>query len=180
MTRYVISDFHLHHDTIIEKCGRPFSSVEEMNDTLITNWNNTVQEDDLIYFLGDMAFATRAQVTQDIIPQLTGNLVFVPGNHDDIKPSDAEFPVLESCVIQHGKYKFWCTHRPSETPDDWHHWVLHGHVHNNNLYQHPFLFPQQNRVNVSAEVVGYKPRSLDEITSLLNNRKKLRKHPQSS
>lgn len=32
---YLISDLSLDHTNIIEYCDRPFSSVEEMNDTLV-------------------------------------------------------------------------------------------------------------------------------------------------
>jgi len=39
---YLVSDIHLDHDNIIDYCDRPFSSVEEMNETLVEHWNAVV------------------------------------------------------------------------------------------------------------------------------------------
>lgn len=43
MRTFCISDTHFNHDNIISYCGRSFSSLEEMNNRLITNWNEIVQ-----------------------------------------------------------------------------------------------------------------------------------------
>lgn len=34
---------------------RPFLSVEEMNETIINNWNKRVSPNDVVYHLGDIA-----------------------------------------------------------------------------------------------------------------------------
>jgi calcineurin-like phosphoesterase family protein len=86
---WVIADPHFDHANILNfkrRDGtplRPFKSVEEMNNVLIANWNSVVGEGDRVYLLGDVAFDHR--VFHRIIPQLTGRIVLVPGNHDPVK-----------------------------------------------------------------------------------------------
>ena len=53
---FFTSDTHFFHEGIIRFCNRPFGSVEEMNETLIRNWNEKVPEDGTVFHLGDFAF----------------------------------------------------------------------------------------------------------------------------
>ena len=39
---YFTSDTHFYHSNIIGFCKRPFKNVEDMNETLIENWNRVV------------------------------------------------------------------------------------------------------------------------------------------
>ncbi len=56
---YLISDLHLVHKNIIRYCNRPFSSVEEMNRTLIDDGNKVVKEDDFVYLVGDLGLGRK-------------------------------------------------------------------------------------------------------------------------
>jgi calcineurin-like phosphoesterase family protein len=53
---WLTADTHFGHTNILKYCGRPFSSIEEMDETLINNWNNKVNQDDTVYHLGDFSF----------------------------------------------------------------------------------------------------------------------------
>ena len=53
---FYIADLHFGHTNIIRFDGRPFSTVEGMNDTLVANWNNRVKDSDTVYILGDFSF----------------------------------------------------------------------------------------------------------------------------
>ena len=43
---YFTADTHFDHANIIRFCNRPFATVEEMNETLIANWNRKVHGND--------------------------------------------------------------------------------------------------------------------------------------
>lgn len=75
------SDTHFGHKNILEyeKDARPFETVEEMNEQLITNWNKTVGQKDIIYHLGDFAFGSS---NIGIAGRLNGRKRLIMGNHD--------------------------------------------------------------------------------------------------
>lgn len=81
------SDTHFGHKNILEyeKEARPFKTVEEMNETLISNWNNTVGKKDTIYHIGDFAFG-RHNIS--IAGRLNGIKKLVLGNHDTYHSSE--------------------------------------------------------------------------------------------
>lgn len=166
MTRYVISDLHLDHRNIIEYCNRPFESLEEMNTTLIENWNRVVDPSDTVLYLGDLAMASHGTAV-DFANRLNGSLILVEGNHDDINAETAPFPVVNACDISCGKYHFHCAHWPEKAHDEWE-WLLYGHHHNNDVVEYPFIDPERNRVNVSAELLAYTPLPLRTVTDLLD------------
>ena len=60
-TRFT-SDYHFKHANIIKYCHRPFQNVEEMNETIITNHNARVLEDDMVFDLGDFLEQLKKQV----------------------------------------------------------------------------------------------------------------------
>ncbi len=78
---FFISDTHFSHRNIIQYCGRPYSSIEEMNEALIYNWNFLVKPNDTVYHLGDISFAD-VETTRDILSRLNGNKILIAGNHD--------------------------------------------------------------------------------------------------
>ena len=55
MKLFVTSDHHFLHNRIIEICQRPFENVDEMNQKMIDNWNDVVDDEDIVYYLGDFA-----------------------------------------------------------------------------------------------------------------------------
>ena len=166
MTRYIISDLHLDHANIIKYCDRPFADVDEMNETLIENWNAVVEPEDSVLYLGDFGWWD-VENTIEFYNRLNGEMVLVRGNHDEFKSGEMPFPVVESCTISHENQEFYCEHYPSDVPEDAVWWSLYGHHHNNDTASFPFIDPDERRVNVSCELLEYRPLSLDELVSLI-------------
>lgn len=161
--RYAISDTHFGHENIIEYCGRPFASGEEMDATLVENWNSTVTDDDTVLFLGDVRHHPSPLEASDWLAKLNGEILVVRGNHDGGLGQNSPTHVVGSCSINHGKWNFYCEHQPAP---DFGGWQLHGHVHGNA----PFVDWDNSRVNLSVEVIGYEPLLLDELIWYLNER----------
>lgn len=61
---FFTSDTHFYHGNIIRFCNRPFEDVEMMNETIISNWNNTVGLDDTVFHLGDFCLGGSAEWTK--------------------------------------------------------------------------------------------------------------------
>lgn len=78
---FFTSDFHISHANIIKFDGRPFTGINEMNDTLIKNWNAVVGEDDIVFYLGDLSWAKNSY-TKWFVDQLNGTIHYILGNHD--------------------------------------------------------------------------------------------------
>lgn len=67
------ADTHFGHKNILEYSARPFSTVEEMDEALISNWNNKVASDDEIYHLGDVALCSPSKLNK-ILDRLNGKI----------------------------------------------------------------------------------------------------------
>ena len=85
MKTFVISDTHFSHRNIIEYCSRPFPLVQEMDETMIRNWNNVVSDDDLVYHVGDFGLTRHYSYLINIMRRLNGKIILLRGNHDDKK-----------------------------------------------------------------------------------------------
>ena len=80
--KYYIGDLHFGHKKVLEFDNRPFETFEEMNETIIENWNNVVTKNDDVYILGDMFW--KNDLAEDIMSRLNGNKYLILGNHDRI------------------------------------------------------------------------------------------------
>ncbi len=70
------ADTHFGNERTNILSKRPFSSIEEMDWTIVKNWNNVVQPNDIVYHLGDFG-------NPSMINILKGKKIYlVPGNYD--------------------------------------------------------------------------------------------------
>ncbi|MDO8841803.1 MAG: metallophosphoesterase [Methanocalculus sp.] len=160
---YIISDLHLGHTNSIPRYNRPFmrSNPDEMDRVLIRNWNWTVKKRDTVIFLGDLAY--RSSIPSDsYLDRLNGRICYLEGNHDPYQP------YMSHCLLMCYKgVSYLFIHDPDEVSKPFDGWVIHGHVHNKNLSKYPFFNPHTQTVNVSAEMIGYRPITMTEIHNLV-------------
>ncbi len=78
---FFTADTHFGHTNIIKYCNRPFQITDEMDETIIKNWNDLVRNCDRVYHLGDFAFGNTKKVNE-YIDRLNGQIHLILGNHD--------------------------------------------------------------------------------------------------
>lgn len=74
------ADTHFGHAAIVSHCHRPFRSVEDMDEYIISRLNQCIKADDILYHLGDFAWTNRWREYRDLIVCKTIHLI--SGNHD--------------------------------------------------------------------------------------------------
>jgi calcineurin-like phosphoesterase family protein/2'-5' RNA ligase len=165
---YFIGDTHFDHRNIIKYTHRPFSNVTEMNKTIKNNWNATVSDNDIVYFLGDWTFGWGHKPAEYWKRQLKGVIVSIRGSHDQ----QARGIKFENTKVLHvNEHSFLLIHNPEDRKTKWQGWIIHGHVHN----KKPFIDGEKKTINVSAEVINYRPVSLSYLLSLnLDSIKRMR------
>lgn len=171
MNTYFTSDTHFGHGNIIKYCSRPFSSVPEMDEALIHNWNSVVTPEDRIFHLGDVAFAKPERVFE-ILSRLNGQKILIWGNHDrhlrknkaiesffeethDIYEED--FDVFGDSV------RVVMCHYPMA---EWHAPAIHIHGHTHGTYYQP------NKAvhDVGVDVNNMTPISFDQLLEVMFNK----------
>lgn len=81
MTTFFTADTHFGHKNIIRHCTRPFATIEQMNESLIENWNKVVRPTDSVYHLGDFG-VLRPERAKEIADRLNGKIYLISGNHE--------------------------------------------------------------------------------------------------
>lgn len=168
---YFIADTHFGHENVIRFCNRPFSSVEEMNECMVDNWNRRVHHNDTVYILGDMFF--RCDNVVDILSRLKGKKWLLLGNHDTwVKNIDCSryFANVGTLIeTSDGQHALTLCHYPMLS---WKHaqrsYMVHGHIHNDRSADFwPLLQCRERVLNAGVDVNGFAPVTFEEM--LQNN-----------
>ena len=175
---FFTSDSHANHFNIIGSCNRPFKDENEMNEALIEKWNSVVDEDSIVFHLGDFAWGgyIKWKLFRDA---LNGHIVLIKGNHDDknlTTTGEKEFFdfVAYQMKIRIGNravylnhYPFLCYAGTYRDPKD-QVWALHGHIHlgPNSLSgldvpRMEYLLPTQ--YDVGVDMNDFAPISWEEV-----------------
>lgn len=167
---FYTADLHLGHVNIIRICKRPFSSIEQMNETLIENWNNVVIDDDTVYILGDFAYRSAVSM-KPVLKKLKGRKHLILGNHDiawikNIKTDEYFVSVSPMIEIMDGDMLITLCHYPMLS---WHKMargalLIHGHIHNNMKSNHTFtILRNMNAYNAGVDVNEFAPVTLEQL-----------------
>lgn len=181
---YFTSDLHIGHEGIIKYCKRPFANVDEMNNSLITNWNGVVYEHDIVFVLGDLSLCSYSDFV-NVTKELRGKKILIQGNHDKYSHGQynkAGFTVYQELKIKmfgkmirlsHFPYAYswykrpfvfkselrFMDKRPSKIKNEI---LLHGHTHTK-LKLHA-----GNMIHVGVDAWNYTPVSSKQIESIIS------------
>lgn len=173
---FFTSDHHFGHKNIIKFCNRPFESIDEMNEELISRWNAKVGPNDEVYHLGDFALCTTNEFT-DIIGRLNGIIYLIGGNHDgtamsnrkvfkwikdyfELKVKDDECANgVQRIILFHYAMRVW----RGDSRGTWH---LYGHSHSTLPdKEHKLAF------DIGVDCHDFYPLSYDEVKAIMKKKK---------
>lgn len=163
------SDFHFGHANVIKHCNRPFSSVEEMNEALVDNWNSRVSKTDEAWILGDFSFLPIDE-TLSILNRMNGVKHFVKGNHDRVlKGYEHVFQSFQDYrELKWNKKKYILSHYPFFSWNGAHRGSvhLHGHCHGTVNWANE----DTTRLDVGVDVHNYTPISIEEVEAIMETK----------
>lgn len=171
---WLISDTHFFHANILKFTdengdlirGALFSSVEEMNQCMLDNWNSVVKPGDKVYHLGDVMMGDKAEFKK-YWAKLNGSKRLIVGNHDDIKwMAQNEIFAKIQMWRMFTEFGLLLTHVPIHesglrrgAPTDETAPMLlniHGHIHQNPS-------PTEHHRCVCVEHIDYTPINIEEL-----------------
>lgn len=163
---WLIADTHFGHEATWARFKRldgsplrPFSSTAEMDEAMITRWNETVKPSDHVYHLGDVVIAKPHLQT---IGKLHGHKRLVRGNHDIYKTWEYVAAGFEEIYGVRVFDKAILSHVPlfRESITQRFHANIHGHLHANDIDDPKYLC-------VSVEHTDYRPIHLEDAYKLI-------------
>lgn len=173
---YYIGDLHLMHENCLKFDNRPFETVEEMNEAIITNWNSKVTKRDTVFVVGDVCMKVTPEVLQTL-RQLNGTKYLAIGNHDaklvkelsKLDPSVRNIyfsQMKESYFIKDGEYNVFISHFPHASWNRLEHGSVHVYAHIHANYMNPigaFMLSHLRAANAGCMLHHYTPVTLQEM-----------------
>lgn len=171
---YFTADLHLGHASVIESCGRPFASVGEMDEALISNWNARVKGNDKVYIVGDLVWDGKRAA--EYLSRLKGKKILIAGNHDgkllsavDWRQYFAEvcrYAELSICSLNvtlcHYPMLEWKNSRIEDGRRMG--FLVFGHMHNNvQRADYTPVLCRPNALNAGVDINGYAPVTFGEL-----------------
>ena len=195
--RFVISDTHFGHTNSWQLFKlpngdplRPFTSTEEMDETMVERWNAKVGPNDTVYHLGDVVINRKSL---HHVKRLNGKKRLIRGNHDIFRDDDYRDAGFDSLYgVRVFVDKFILSHIPlhPECVTDRFRVNVHGHLHANEVMRNVrlskvhfnsngvgigFIDVDEPKIDprylcVSVEHTNYEPLSFEEVEARIQNR----------
>lgn len=178
MNNYYIADLHLGHENAMRRFdNRAFKTLEEQNEVIIKNINDTVLPQDNLYLIGDVSWYSPSKTAELLRKINCKNLFLVVGNHDRwVKNAECKklFQGIYDLkrIDDNGRIVVLC-HFPIAVWDQSHRGSYHiyGHVHKNKTETcnttHKILEHEEmkNAFNVGCmlQEINFTPRTLDYL-----------------
>ncbi len=164
MSKEIPKDFYLTSDTWF---GRPqilqianrldFQNVDEMDSTLIKNWNKKVKKKDVIFHLGN--FAWDPITARRVLKKLNGTIFFVRGSQDNaLEEVISEFPkasFLDDSITELIDFDLILSHYPLAVWNGKDSGTIHMHGHT--VFSHKTNLKVEKRFNVCTDFWNYSP-----------------------
>ena len=147
--------------------NRPFEDVEEMNRTLITNYNAVVSNADTVYLLGDICHHMTVEAANEIIKELKGKKILIRGNHDKQYDPALFEEITDFKTISADGIYIALMHYPMLSWPKSHHGSLqlHGHIHGRTENNEANRIAGIRRYDVDVDANDYYPVSIKQIES---------------
>ena len=174
---FVVSDIHFSHQRILQynpKTRGMFRDTDEMNETIIERWNETVGTDDHTFILGDVSMGDVSRAP-GYIARLNGTKTLILGNHDRSLMKidgirDLFHCVHDYLVYSHSKQDHYVMfHYPISSWDGLNSdtekssIMLHGHCHSSPENRHRHT---GSTMDVGMDGNNLRPYSIEEATEL--------------
>lgn len=172
MTRTLfVADTHFGHRGILSSkktTPRPFADIAEHDETLIACWNAAVRRDDIVWHLGDFAFACPPRRAAAVFDLLNGRKFLIRGNHDEIGEAALGGPIRDVARVHvqdpgmREARGVWLSHYAHRTWPFFHRGDLHLYGHS-----HGTLPPIPGSLDVGVDCWGWTPVTLAQIQTRL-------------
>ena len=170
MATFYIADTHFGHENIIRLSGRPFTSLDEMNDTLLRNWNARVKNSDDIYIIGDLWYRGVYEDALQTVKQLKGKKHLIIGNHDRKYLKNAEYAdqfaeTADILDLPYENKRLILCHYPLA---EWNAFFrgsyhVYGHIHNDRGAAFQYMKTLDRALNAGVDINYFIPVTLDEL-----------------
>jgi calcineurin-like phosphoesterase family protein len=174
MTKEIPKDFYITSDTwfgrpqILQIANRPFASIEEMNATLIKNWNKKVKKKDTVFHLGN--FAWDPTTARQVLKQLNGKIYFLHGSQDAaLEEIIHEFPnaeFMKPAIAELADFDTILCHYPLAVWNGKDSGTIHMHGHT--VFSHKTNLTVERRFNICTDFWGFTPINYLTLKDFIN------------